>query len=124
MPIWLSVGLGGALGLLARHGVNVAFARVGRAVPYATAAVNIAGCLAIGVLAGLVASGTVRMSEPVRAFVFVGVLGGFTTFSSFALDTLTLTRTGAAGVAFLNVAGQVVAGLAAAFIGYRLAKGN
>jgi len=90
---WIAVAIGGALGSVARHGVNVLVGRlVHRPVPYATAAVNLAGCVVIGVLAGLLASGRLQMSMTVRAFVFVGVLGGFTTFSSFGLDTFTLAR--------------------------------
>ena len=107
---------------MARHGANAAFARVDRVVPYATGTVNVAGCLAIGILAGLVASGSLKMSEQMRAFLFVGILGGFTTFSSFALDTLSLGRAGEMPLAVLNVAGQVVLGLGAAALGYWLAK--
>ena len=119
MPIWISVALGGALGSLARHGVNVAFAHFFvRAVPYATAAVNLLGSLTIGVLAGLLASGRLTMSPNMRTFVFVGLLGGFTTFSSFMLDTLTLTHGGHHTLAISNVIGQVGVGLAAISAGY------
>ena len=93
---WVPWRLGGAVGSLARHGVNSrgrAPASV-RPVPYATAAVNLLGSAAIGVLAGLLASGRLTMAPTMRAFVFVGILGGFTTFSSFMLDTLTLTHAG------------------------------
>ena len=84
-----AVALGGALGSLARHGVNIAFAHIfGRPVPLATAAVNLAGSAAIGILAGLIASRRLTMTPNMRTFVFVGLLGGFTTFSSFMLDTL------------------------------------
>ena len=106
--IWLAVGLGGAIGSIARHGMNVATHRLlGDSVPYATAIVNIAGCLAIGVLAGSVAAGTIRLSEMWRVFVFVGVLGGFTTLSSLGLDTFTLVRNGATATAAVNVAVQL-----------------
>src|SRR3954453_365080 len=85
--IWLAVAAGGALGSMARHGVNIVFAHVlERAVPHATAAVNLAGSLAIGLLSGAVASGRLHLSPEMRTFVFVGILGGFTTFSSFFLD--------------------------------------
>jgi CrcB protein len=114
------VGLGGALGSIARHGVGLAIARVSpaRVTPYATMTVNLAGCLAIGVLAGLVASQRLPMPPAVRAFVFVGVLGGFTTFSSFGLDTFTLAHAGRTGAAGLNVAIQVAAGCALVAAGY------
>ena len=69
--IWLAVGAGGALGSLARHGVNVVFAaRFARAIPYATATVNLAGSATIGVLAALIASGRLQLSAEMRTFVF------------------------------------------------------
>ena len=116
------MGIGGALGSLARHGVNTLVARrSGSAVPYATFVVNLLGCAVIGVLAGLLASERLSMGPAARVFVFVGILGGFTTFSSFGLDTFTLARTGRVATAFWNVAGQVAIGLAAVAVGYWLA---
>src|SRR5438045_3409507 len=80
--MWLAVASGGALGSIARHGVNMVFAHVfERSVPYATGTVNILGAWTIGLLAALVATGRVDMSTEWRTFVFVGILGGFTTFS-------------------------------------------
>jgi CrcB protein len=116
------VGIGGALGSIARHGVGVAIARATPAnvTPYATMTVNLVGCLAIGVLAGLVASHRLVIGAGTRAFVFVGVLGGFTTFSSFGLDTFTLAHAGRPGAAAANVAVQVAAGLALLAAGYAL----
>ena len=91
MKTWLVVGLGGALGSMARHGMSVAVTRlVGNAVPYATALVNIIGCFVIGLLAGLLSVQAIRLSETTRVLMFVGVLGGFTTFSRLGLDTLVL----------------------------------
>lgn len=120
---WLLVGLGGALGAMTRHGVGVLANRViGSPMPYATAFVNIVGCAVVGMLAGGVASGHIRMSSDARLFVFVGILGGFTTFSSFGLDTLTLFIEGRVSQALLNVALQVGLALGAVFIGYTLAK--
>ena len=119
--IWLAVGAGGALGSLARHGVNMFFAHVlERAIPYATATVNLAGSAAIGLLAALIASGRLHASAEVRAFVVVGILGGFTTFSSFMLDTLTLGQGGDHTMAFWNVVMQTALGLVAVWTGYRL----
>jgi CrcB protein len=116
----LLVGAGGALGSMARHGVGMAIVRVSptRVVPYATMTVNLAGCLVIGVLAGLIASQRLTMTPAVRTFVFVGVLGGFTTFSSLGLDTFTLAQGGRTGTAALNVVIQVVAGCALVAAGY------
>ena len=119
--IWLAVAAGGALGSMARHGVNVMFSHVfERAMPYATAAVNLAGSAAIGLLAALVASGKLQLSNGTRTFVFVGILGGFTTFSTFMLDTFTLGHGGQPAMAFSNVALQTVLGLALVWGGYRI----
>lgn len=118
----VAVALGGAIGSLARHGVNGAFSQMlGRPVPYATAAVNLLGSAAIGVLAGLLASGRISMSPNMRVFVFVGILGGFTTFSSFMLDTLTLTQSSEGTLAMSNVVAQTLLGLVAVYAGYHLA---
>jgi CrcB protein len=123
--IWLAVAIGGAMGSVARHGVNIALARTtGQAMPYATAVVNIAGSGIIGILAGLIASGRWNPENTVRAFVFVGLLGGFTTFSSLALDTLTLSRESRPGMAAVNIGLQIGFGLLAVFIGYRLGLGK
>jgi fluoride exporter len=120
--IWLAVGAGGAIGSIARHEVNVLFGHVfERAVPYATAAVNLLGSLAIGLLAGLIATGRVHMSTELRTFVFVGILGGFTTFSSYMLDTFTLGHGGDHALAFWNVVLQTAIGLVAVWGGYRAA---
>jgi CrcB protein len=120
---WLLVGAGGALGAMTRHGAGILTNRlVGSPMPYATAFVNLLGCAVIGLLAGGVAGGHIRMSSEARVFVFVGVLGGFTTFSSFGLDTLTLVIEGRVSHALLNVAVQVGLGLGAVFVGYTLAK--
>lgn len=118
---WMAVAIGGALGSMARHGVNMLFAHVfERAVPHATAAVNIFGSWTIGLLAALVATGRLPMSNQWRTFVFVGILGGFTTFSSFMLDTFTLGHGGEHAIAFWNVALQTAFGLVAVWIGFRL----
>jgi fluoride exporter len=119
---WVAVAAGGAFGSIARHGVNMLFAHVFvRPVPYATAAVNLIGSAAIGVLAGLVATERLAMSPTMRTFVFVGLLGGFTTFSSFMLDTLTLTHTREHTLAMSNLAGQIAIGFVAVYAGYYLA---
>ena len=121
--MWLAVALGGALGSMARHGVNVAFAHLTeRTTPYATATVNVLGALIIGVLAGMTAGGKLHLTPTARAFVFVGILGGFTTFSSFMLDTLTLGHGNDHGLAVSNVLVQIVLGLVAVFAGYAAAR--
>ena len=120
--LWIAVAAGGAIGSLARHLINLEIARrLERQVPYATFAVNVVGCLIIGALAGRLASGRLVMAPAMRTFVFVGLLGGFTTFSTFGLDTFTLAQGGQYEAAFWNVAGQVALGLAGVWLGFHLA---
>lgn len=119
--VWLAVAVGGALGSVARHGVNVLIH--GRwplmRFPLATLAVNVLGCLIIGVLAGLVISDRLTLRFYWREFLFVGILGGFTTFSTFGLDTITLARTSTTA-ALWNVVAQLVIGLLAVRMGMLL----
>ena len=118
--IWLAVGAGGALGSMMRHAVNVAVTHwTGRPGPWSTFAVNMLGSFAIGLLAGLLASTRLTMTPTARVFVFVGILGGFTTFSSYMLDSFTLASDGQRTAALLNVAGQLMLGYALTMAGYR-----
>ena len=113
----LLVGLGGFLGAVARWGVAGAVQRVaGSSFPAGTLAVNVLGCAAIGVLMGLVTSYSLLGPEA-RAFLLVGVLGAFTTFSTFGWETLALLSDGEWLPAFLNVALNVLVGLGAVFAG-------
>src|SRR5437879_2702700 len=119
---WIAVALGGALGSMARHFINLELAhRLEKSVPHATFVVNVLGCLIIGILSARIASGKLVMTATMRTFVFVGVLGGFTTFSTFGLDTFTLAHGGDHTTAFLNVAGQIGLGIGAVFLGYHIA---
>jgi len=88
--------------------------------PLGTVVVNVAGCLVIGLLAGLLASERIALRAHWREFVFVGLLGGFTTFSTFGLDTFVLMRTHSAAQAAVNVIVQVAGGLFAVWVGYQL----
>src|SRR5688500_19251293 len=95
MLTWIAVLVGGALGSAARHGVNIVAPRLfGNATPYATATVNMIGALAIGVLAGMLEAQRLSMTPIERALYLTGILGGFTTFSSFMLDSLVLWQAG------------------------------
>ena len=118
----MAVAIGGALGSVARYGVGQLLQARGPATrfPLGTLAVNLSGCFVIGLLAGLLASDRLSLRVPGREFVFVGLLGGFTTFSSFGLETLFLARGGSVGTAALNVAVQVGGGLVATWLGYQL----
>jgi CrcB protein len=120
---WLAVAAGGALGSIARHGVNhmVHDRWMSTGFPVGTVTVNLVGCLVIGLLSGLLASGHITVRAQWREFVFVGLLGGFTTFSTFGLDTFTLAKSHAFGAAVANVSLQLIGGLAAVAIGYGVA---
>jgi CrcB protein len=122
MMTWLAIAIGGAIGSVARHGVNhVAHSyALSTRFPFGTVAVNLVGCFMIGLLSGLIASGRIALPSHWREFVFVGLLGGFTTFSTFGLETFVLARTPSLGYAVINVAVQVVGGLFAVWLGYRL----
>ena len=124
MLTWLAVLVSGALGSAARHGVNIVAPRLfGSATPLATAAVNMIGALVIGVLAGALASQRLSMSVNERALVFTGLLGGFTTFSSFMLDGLVLWQAGSTSKALANLIGQLLLGCVLVYGGYRLGLG-
>jgi len=116
--IWFAIAAGGASGAAARHALNTLVQNRYALSPTGIFVVNALGCLAIGLLAGLVASGRLHLGETTRLFLFVGVLGGFTTFSAYGLDTLTLARGGHVTLAAVNAVGQVAAGLAAVWVGF------
>jgi len=120
--IWVLVGVGGALGAMARHGLNGLIHRqlLSAVFPHGIFVVNVIGSALIGLIAGVVASERIPVSPELRTFLVVGILGGFTTFSSFSLDTLTLIRTGHLGLAIWNVVGQVGLSLVAAGIGFKI----
>lgn len=117
---WIAIAVGGALGALARHAVNhVVHAHwLSARFPAGIVVVNVTGCFVIGLLAGLLAADRIALRFHWREFVFVGLLGGFTTFSTFGLDTFLLARTHSPGHAAMNVAAQVAGGLAAVWFGY------
>jgi CrcB protein len=118
----LLVALGGAMGSVARYklsGLVMNHASDWR-FPLGTFTVNVLGCLAAGVLAGLAEKHSM-FSPDTRLLLFAGVLGGFTTFSAFGLETMHLLRRDGLGVASANVVVSVVAGLAALWIGMGLA---
>ena len=114
--VFLGAGIGGAL----RHGVNVGAARLfGYGFPYGTLIVNVVGSFAIGLLAGYFAFRP-GIGQHVRLFLTTGLLGGFTTFSAFSLDTALLVERHHYALAAGYVAGSVAAGLIALFVGLAL----
>ena len=119
----LIVAAGGAIGASARHLTNLAALRLLEpGFPWATLAVNVVGSLAMGVFVELLAR-RFGGSNELRLFVATGILGGFTTFSSFSLDFAALAGRGALLQAFLYVAVSVVLAIAALFLGMWLARG-
>ncbi len=116
------VGVGGLIGASSRYAVGrwVNDMAGNPAFPYGTLAVNVVGCLLIGVLAGLAATRTI-LGVDTRAFLFVGVLGGFTTYSAFGLETVELIRRGEFFVGLSNVVLQITLGLAAVWVGLKIA---
>ncbi len=114
--VFLGAGIGGAL----RHAVNVAAFRVaGYGYPFGTLAVNVSGSLAMGLLAGYFAYRT-GTNQHVRLFLTTGVLGGFTTFSAFSLDTALLIERHDYGAAAGYIVGSVALSLVAIFVGIAL----
>jgi CrcB protein len=110
-PLLLLVAVGGALGAMARYLFSSFVLRAtGSLFPLGTFAVNVAGCIVFGLLIGGAQQRFVITPEK-NAFLLVGVLGGFTTFSSFAFESFALMRDGQFFAAALNIVGQVVAGL-------------
>ena len=104
---WLLVFIGGGLGSVARHGINRAgLALLGPGFPWWTLTVNVVGSFLIGLLAGLF--GALETGQNARLFLITGFLGGFTTFSAFSLDALTLWERGAAMQSGLYVLGSVI----------------
>lgn len=118
---WLLVFVGGGLGSLTRHGINRAgLAVLGPGFPWWTFAVNVAGSFAIGLLAGLF--GALETGHNARLFLITGFLGGFTTFSAFSLDALTLWERGQSLQTAFYVLGSVVLSLLAAAVGLMAAR--
>lgn len=121
----LLICLGGFLGTGARYGLNGWIShRFGETFPLGTLTINISGSFVIGIV--FIATGPdsrVLVSADVRQFLMIGILGGYTTFSSFSLQTLTLLRDGEVGAAIANVGLSVAVGLVAAWAGESVAKG-
>jgi CrcB protein len=117
----LAIGSGGFLGALARFGISGLVHRQlpQTTFPVGTLAVNLLGCLAIGVLAGLAESRQLFGPE-VRLFALIGLLGGFTTFSTFGYETFAMIRDNESIRALANVGVHVILGIALIWLGYAL----
>ena len=111
--VFLGAGIGGAM----RHGINVGATRIfGFGFPYGTFIVNVLGSFAMGLLAGFFIY-RAGVPQHVRLFLTTGILGGFTTFSTFSLDAALLIERHSYGAAAGYLVGSVAAGLAALFFG-------
>jgi CrcB protein len=113
----LLIGMAGAAGAVSRYGVGVLADRtLGANFAYGTLAVNVLGCLVLGILVQVERS-TGLVNHPLRLLAMVGFLGAFTTFSAFGYETLRYLETGATHLAMLNVSANVVLGLSAVWGG-------
>ncbi|MCB1351376.1 MAG: fluoride efflux transporter CrcB [Rhodobacteraceae bacterium] len=114
MPVVLQVALGGALGATLRHLCAWQITRqVGNAFPWGTLCVNVVGSFIMGIAAMLLVRRSDLGLQHMAPFFMTGILGGFTTFSAFSLETVLLVERGRADLAFAYVAASVVLGLAA-----------
>ncbi len=112
------VGLGGALGAIGRYGVSVVVGHFWRTqFPVATMLVNVSGSFAMGLLVGWLARALPPGQNDIRLFVAVGILGGYTTFSAFSLDVMTLIERGDVIPAVIYVVGSVLLSVLALLLG-------
>jgi CrcB protein len=116
------IGLAGFIGTLSRYWLSgVVARRYGETFPMGTLVVNLVGCFLVGLLFYLLQE-RFLVNQTVRTVVLIGFLGGFTTFSSFGLQTFTLLQDGEFGIAALNILGANVIGLVLVWAGYTLAR--
>jgi CrcB protein len=122
MPVVIAVAAGGAVGALARYGVDRLIERRSFSVfPWSTFAINISGCFVVGLVIGALVD---RHHAPqwVRAALVVGFCGAYTTFSTFAQETLDLTEANDYAAAIVNISASVIVGLAAVLLGNHLGR--
>jgi len=119
---YVLVFVGGGLGATLRHVINMTCARcMGTAFPWGTFIINITGSTVMGLIAGYLAYKG-EASQPWRLFLMTGILGGYTTFSAFSLDTALLYERGELGLALAYVLGSVVLSIAGLFAGLALVR--
>jgi len=123
MPKILLVGIGGFAGAICRYLIYEAtlFFYKGAWLPLGTLTVNISGCLFIGFLGGVSETREIFTPE-IRALVFIGFLGSFTTFSTFGYEIFFLIRNGQTGAALANIGLQIILGLSAVWAGFALSR--
>lgn len=119
----LGIALAGACGTLMRYWVGLATARISQSLPWGTILINLSGSFAIAFFGTLtVGNARFQVSDTARLMFMVGICGGYTTFSSFTLQTLDLLRGGAPGRALLNIVLSVTLGMASVTAGYVAAQ--
>lgn len=119
---WIALALAGALGTVARAGVTVVATRLfGTGFPWGTIAVNALGALCFGAIVGATRS-RVALPQGIETILLVGLLGGFTTFSSYAFQAVELWQSGRPGLAFLYVVASNLLGFAAVWGGLKLTE--
>ncbi|MFI1394699.1 fluoride efflux transporter CrcB [Streptomyces sp. NPDC020681] len=116
-PVLAAISAGGVAGSLSRYAASRAWPTADGTFPWATFSVNVLGCALIGVLMALVSEGGRSAHPLVRPFLGVGVLGGFTTFSTYALDFTDLLEREEAGLALAYAGGTVVGAVGAVWLG-------
>ena len=121
LPVLGSIALGGALGALGRYAIGTAWPHPPGHFPWSTFVINVSGCFMIGVLMVLITE-VWSAHRLIRPFLGIGVLGGYTTFSTYAGETQQLVAAGAARTALLYLAGTVVAALAAVYLGISMTR--
>jgi CrcB protein len=123
MAIYLWIAAGSAIGGISRYWLSGIVARAfGETFPWGTLIVNVTGSLAIGIIAALTApDGRLFIGSTARLALMAGFLGGYTTFSSFSLQTLSLLQDGEWALAGANIALSVIVCIAAVWAGYALA---
>jgi fluoride exporter len=124
MQAFLLVGLGGALGAVARYGVSVVVGHFWRTqFPVATMLINVSGSFVMGLLVGWLVRALPPGQSEIRLFVAVGILGGFTTFSAFSLDVMTLIERGDVIPAVVYALGSVLLSVLALLLGLMIFRG-
>lgn len=123
LPVLGAVAAGGAVGAAARYGASLTWPTPAGAFPWTTFAVNTAGCAAIGVLMVLLTEAATAPHPLLRPFLGTGILGGFTTFSTYTLDTQRLLSDGDAGRGVAYLGATVVAALAAVWAATAATRG-
>lgn len=113
---------GCALGGASRYGLMLALRPYSDLFPYSTLAANLLGCFAIGLISTLLITVRQDLADPLRLFLTVGFLGGLSTLSAFSVETIDLLEAGHLLPACTNILGNIVGGIAAAYIGIRLAR--